>query len=165
MLALCACEPPVISYPPPEQRHPGEGPPLDPSLMMVELHDVDAQSHYVKDILPGEGWWRWTSTQPTVTLLVYTTKNLKFVVDFALYDAGMKQTGPVELTFAVNNHPLDKIRYDTPGVKHFEKPVPPEWLRTDVESLASVTIDKLFTAPEDGKQFGFILTRIGFEPR
>jgi hypothetical protein len=161
-LVLSGCDRAPISYPPPEQRPAVEGPAPDPALMMVELKDADAPAHYVKDIEPGEGWWRWTGQQPTVKVLAYTTENLKLSVDFALWAVAMKQTGPVELSFSVNNHLLEKVRYAAPGQLHFEKPVPPEWLRTDEESIVSVAIDKMYTAPEDGKKFGFILTNIGF---
>jgi hypothetical protein len=62
----------------------------------------------------------------------------------------------------VNGRLLDKVRYTTPGYKHFEKLIPSEWLTTDVESTVSVSIDKLYVAPQDGAKFGFILSRIGF---
>jgi hypothetical protein len=165
LAVLAACDRAPVSYPPPEQRPAVEGPTPEPAMMMVELRDTDATVHYVKDIEPGEGWWRWTTQQPTVKVLTYTTGNLKMVVDFALWDTAMLQTGPVELSFFVNDHLLDKVRYTKPGQEHFEKPVPPAWLRTDEESTAAVAIDKLYTAPQDGKKFGFILVRIGFAPK
>jgi hypothetical protein len=164
VLALCACERAPISYPPPEQRPAVEGPVPDPAMMMVEMNSADAPAHYVKDIEPGEGWWRWTGQQPTVKILAYSTQNMKLVMDFALWPTAFQQTGPVELSFFVNDQLLDKVRYNAPGNQHFEKLVPAEWLRTDVESTISVAVDKMYTAPEDGKKFGFILTRIGFVP-
>lgn len=131
--------------------------------MMVDMLDLDAPSHFVKDIEPSEGGrWRWTDQQPTVKVLAFVTDKLKLRVDFTLWPVAFQQTGPVELSFFVNDHLLDKVRYTTPAYQRFEKPVPPDWLRTDVESTISVAIDKLYTAPEDGKKFGFILSRIGF---
>lgn len=132
--------------------------------MLVEMSDAGASWHIVKDIDPaGPGdQWRWTKQNPTVKILAVTTENLKLTVDFALWDVAFRQTGPVELTFQVNGRMLDKVRYTTPGAKHFEKPIPPEWLGSDVESMVSVGIDKLYTAPQDGAKFGFILSRIGF---
>jgi hypothetical protein len=132
--------------------------------MMVEMSDAGASAHYVKDIEPGEGWWRWTGQQPTVKILAFTTQNMKLVADFALWETAFAQTGPVELSFFVNDQILDKVQYKTPGNHHFEKAIPAALLRTDVESTASMAIDKLYTAPLDGKKFGFILTRIGFVP-
>jgi hypothetical protein len=123
-----------------------------------------ASWHIVKDIDAGEpgAQWRWTKQNPTVKILAVTTEDLKLSADFTLWDVAFRETGPVELTFTVNGRTLDKIRYGTPGEKHFEKVIPAEWLATDVESTISIAIDKLYTAPQDGAKFGFILSRIGF---
>jgi hypothetical protein len=163
--ALCSCERYPESYPPPEQRHPVEGLNPDPASMMVEMSAPDASWHVVQDIEPGStgDMWRWTKQNPSVKILAVTTQNLKLSADFTLWDVAFQQTGPVELTFLVNGRTLDRIRYTTPGQKHFEKPIPPEWLTTDVESIVSIAIDKLYVAPQDGVKFGFILSRIGFE--
>ena len=72
-----------------------------------------------------------------------------------------EQTGPVELTFVVNTRQLDKVRYTTPGDKHFQKPIPEDWLTTEIESTISIAIDKMYVG-EDGKKFGFILSSAGF---
>lgn len=132
--------------------------------MMVEMYSPDASWHILKDVEPGApgDFWRWTGRQPTLRILADATENMKLSADFALWQTAFLQTGPVELSFFVNGRLLDKIRYTSPGTKHFEKPIPPDWLTTDVESTVSVSIDKLYTAPDDGKKFGFILTRIGF---
>ena len=132
--------------------------------MLVEMSNPGASWHFVKDIDPGAPGdaWRWTKQNPSVKILAVTTQNLKLSADFALWDVAFRQTGPVELTFLVNGRVLDKVRYTASGPQHFEKPIPPEWLTTDVESIVSIGIDKLYTAPQDGAQFGFILSRIGF---
>jgi hypothetical protein len=130
--------------------------------MMVEMGEGEAATHVLKDVEPGEGTWRWTGQQPTLKILAFTTENVKLRVDFTLWDVAFHETGPVELSFFVNGHLLDKIRYSAPGYQHFEKPIPADWLTTDVESTVSIVIDKMYTAPQDGKKFGFILSRIGF---
>jgi hypothetical protein len=164
--ALCSCARYPESYPPPEQRHPAEGANPDSESMLLEMSSPGASRHIVKDIdidLAGpSNLWRWTKQNPTVKILAVTTQNLKLAIDFTLWDIAFRQTGPVELTFVVNGRRLDKIRYSTPGEKHFEKPIPPDWLASDVESTISVSIDKLYIAPQDGAKFGFILSRIGF---
>jgi hypothetical protein len=162
--ALCSCERYPDSYPPPQQRHPTEGMNPDAGSMLVEMFSPDASAHFVKDIYPGapSDQWRWTNQNPSVRILVLTTKDLKLSADFALWDQAFKQTGPVEITFLVNGRALDKIRYTSPGQKHFEKPVPGDWLNTDAETIVSMSIDKLYVAPADGVKFGFILSSIGF---
>src|SRR5215472_391881 len=136
MAVLCSCERYPDSYPPPEQRHPVEG--VNPGLssMMVEMSSADASWHFVKDVEPGQpgDQWRWTKQEPTLKILAITTTKLKLSVDFSLWDTAFQQTGPVEISFSVNGKQLDKVRYTSPGYKHFEKAIPPDWLATDVES-------------------------------
>ncbi len=161
-LLLCACDRLPETYSPPEQRQPQTLTP-DPYAMMVEMNDPDAAQHIVKDIYePFGSPWRWTAKQPTVKVLVDSADSVKLSADFAIWDDGFKQTGPLELSFLVNGHVLDKVKYTTPGYKHFEKAVPAAWLSADTESNISVDVDKLYVSPQDGKQFGLILTRIGF---
>jgi len=136
---------------------------LDPSAMMVDMSDPDSSQHVVKDIYDAPNSpWRWTAKQPTVKVLVYATDNLKLSADFAIWDEGFKQTGPLALSFLVNGRLLDKVRYASPGYKHFEIAVPADWLSPDTESTVAVDVDKLYVSPMDGAKFGFILTRIGF---
>jgi hypothetical protein len=56
------------------------------------------------------------------------------------------------------------VRYTTPGQKHFEKPVPRDWLPTGAEATLAIKLDKMYKSPSDGAQFGIILQRIGFRP-
>ncbi len=117
--------------------------------MMVEMSDPDASLHIVKDIYgPTDPSWRWTSQNPTVQLLVLSTENLKFIADFAIWDDGFKVTGPLEIAYLVNGKLLDKIRYTTPGVKHFEKPVPADWLAADSDTTVGMSVDKLYVDPK-----------------
>ena len=48
--------------------------------------------------------------------------------------------------------------------KHFEKPIPADWVTSATESMVSVNIDKLWVSPEDGARFGFILTKLDSLP-
>lgn len=161
-LLVCSCERLPESYPPPEQRQPPTTTP-DPAAMMVEMNDPDAPQHIVKDIYDfGSVPWRWSGKRPTVKVLVSTTENIKASIDFSVWDEGFKQTGPLELSFFVNDHLLDTVKYTRPGLKHFEKAVPPDWLSPSTESTIAIDVDKLYVAPKDGAKFGVILTRMGF---
>jgi len=162
LLLLCACDRLPETYPPPAQRQP-QAPIPDPSVIMVEMSDPDSAQHIVKDIYePFGSTWCWTAKQPTVKVLVYATDNVRLSSDFTIWSEGLQQTGPIELSFFVNGHLLDKVRYATAGYQHFEKAVPADWLSADTESTISVDVDKLYVSPQDGKKFGFILTRLGF---
>ncbi len=162
-LLLCSCERLPDNFPPPEQRPPlSQTPSPDPANLMVEMDDPECALHIVKDIYDSSTTWRWTAKQPTVKVLVFATDDVKLSTDFAIWDEGFKQTGPIELSFFVNGRLLDKVKYSTPGNKHFEKLVPPGWLSTETETIISLDVDKLYVAPQDGVKFGVILTRIGF---
>lgn len=161
---LCSCS--QKWYHPPEQRPPLESLNTPIWKTIIDADDPDAQGHFVKDIGPATGAsWRWTGKRPTMKILLPTADHRLFVVDFTIWDIGFRQTGPVQISFFVNGRLLDRVRYDTPGYKHFEKPVPANWLSTDVETTAAAEIDKLYTAEEDKAQFGFILSRMGFQAR
>lgn len=136
------------------------------SNFMIDMNSPDAPAHFISDIgaeLTG-GSWRWTGQHPSLRLLITETGRLKYSADFALWDEAMRQTGPVTLTFLVNGKTLDRVRYDTPGARHFEKTVPDDWLSPAADTVFGAEIDKLYLAPRDGAKFGFILVRIGFLP-
>jgi hypothetical protein len=164
LLCLAACDRLPESYSPPEQRHPVEGFDPGPDAMMADMSSPDADLHIVKDIYGASNApWRWTAQDPTVRLLPLSTENLKLTDDFAIWDDSFKITGPLEISFLVNGRLLDKVRYTTAGVKHFEKPVPTDWLSADDEATVAMLVDKLYIAPNDHKKFGVILTRMGFK--
>lgn len=164
LLCLVACESLPESYPPPEQRPPITSP--GPDAMMASMAGPDADSYIVKDIYGpfGNAPWRWSKREPTVKVLVVSNENLNFSTDFAIWDDGFKSTGPLEISFFVNGKLLDKVRYTTPGGKHFEKPVPSGWLALNTEATVALSVDKLYTSPRDKAQFGVILARIGLKP-
>jgi hypothetical protein len=164
LLCVTSCDRLPESYAPPQQRHPVEGYNPGSEAMMVDMSDPDASLHVVKDIYGAANpSWRWTSQNPTVKLLLFSTENLKFNADFAIWDDGFKTTGPLEIAYLVNGKLLDTVRYTTSGVKHFEKPVPSDWLSVDADTAVGMSINKLYVAPRDGVKFGVILTRLGFK--
>jgi hypothetical protein len=129
------------------------------------MSDPDAELYLVRDI-PGavEGAWRWTGKRPTIKLRPKTKEQLKYTIDFAIPEVTFKETGPVTLTFFVNDHVVDSVRYTEQGNKHFEKPVPADWIPTDQDVQVGAEIDKVWIAPQDKAQLGFLLIRIGLTP-
>ncbi len=135
-----------------------------PDAMMVSMANPDADPQIVKDIYPGSNIpWRWTKQEPTVKVLVLSNENIKFSAEFAIWDEGFKSTGPLEISFLVNGKMLDKVRYTTPGSKHFEKSVPADWIPVNSVATLALSVDKLYIAPADKAQFGVILTRMGLK--
>ncbi|HTW64849.1 MAG TPA: hypothetical protein VME17_09555 [Bryobacteraceae bacterium] len=164
LLSLSACGRLPESYPPPEQRLPVEGVNLGTDAMMVSMGTADADPFIVKDIYGFSGIaWRWTRQEPTVRVAVLSTDHIQFTADFALWRDAFQITGPVTISFLVNGKLLDKIRYTTPGDKHFAKAVPADWLAGSNEATVGLSTDKLYTAPKDGAKFGVILVRLGLK--
>jgi len=160
-LALCSCRSLPQEYPPPEQRPSFEGYRL-PAGRIVNMDDPDAALHFVRDISPGlAANWRWTDQRPAVRIRVRAVENLKYTIDFTLPEATFKDTGPVTVTFTVNDHALDHVRYAAAGSRHFEKAVPADWIALNKDAIVGVEVDKPWISKEDGVHLGLILTRIG----
>ncbi|HEX5229621.1 MAG TPA: hypothetical protein VFW44_18040 [Bryobacteraceae bacterium] len=161
-ILLAGCDRFPDSYPPPQQRQSLDAFGPGAEAMMVEMSDPHANLHIVKDIYnPGSAPWRWSGQNPTVRILAVTPESLKFRADFAIWNDSFKITGPVDITFLVNGRPFDKIRYTSPGDKHFEKPIPDDWISAGTETTLALSVDKLYTSPNDGNKFGVILVRMG----
>jgi hypothetical protein len=166
MLLLSGCRGEIPSYSIPPQRT--EFPQFRPyrASHVINMADADSNSHFVQDIegMPGEER-RWTGKRPIVKVTLTDSAGLRYKIDFVIADVTLKDTGPVTMTFFVNDHVVDKVRYSDPGEQHFEKPVPAEWVEVGKDTLAGVEIDKVWVSPQDGKKLGFLLTRLGLESR
>ena len=159
---LGACQNLPDAYAPPEQRTLIVQDRPYRIRRVMNMDDPDAPSRFVRDISADlAGTWRWTGQRPTIHVFMRANENIRYLIDFAVPDATFKDTGPVTLSFYVNDHLLDSVRYAEPGDKHFEKPVPPEWIPEGRESTVSAEIDKVWTSPRDGNKLGFILVRMG----
>lgn len=128
---------------------------------IVNLGDGDANQHVVRDILGDTGSWRWTAKHPEVRVTMRTNKMLHYVIDFTIVEATFKDTGPLQLSFYVNGHVLDQLTYTSEGPKHFEKPVPEDWIEPGKEAVLGAEVDKVWYSPADHQPLGFILSRIG----
>ncbi len=161
-LLLSACTK-DIWYPPPPQRQPVqvEERPLSP---IVAMGDPSADLYIVRDIsetVEGNSW-RWTYERPELRFRLQSTANLKLSIDFQCSGLTLEKTGPVTISFFVNNRLLGSSRCDKPGAYHFEKPVPASWINTTAPTSVAAQPDKVWTAPSDGKKLGFILIKAGF---
>jgi hypothetical protein len=149
-------------YAPPVQRQPFEDARQHHMVRMVSMSDGDVMSHIVQDIAPGEpAPWKWTGQKPTIKVILRANQGLRYVIDFSLPEVTFKDTGPVTLSFLVNDHVLESVRYTASGEYHYEKAVPPEWVELFKDTMVAASVDKVWVAPTDGAKLGFILTRIG----
>ena len=158
-----SCSRPTESSAPPAQQQ--EAHAADPPTLgrFVTMEDPIIKEYIVADIVPAPlgSVWRWTQRNPTFRFRMKQLENLRFHADFTVQPTALKATGPVTISWMINDHLLAKETYSAEGFKKMEKSVPTEWLRSDVENIVSAEIDKLYTTPE-GDKFGFIISNLGF---
>ncbi|HEY3740169.1 MAG TPA: hypothetical protein VGL53_10005 [Bryobacteraceae bacterium] len=164
LLTGCITQP--QTYAPPVQREPvldGQAP--KPPKHILQMSDRETDAYIVQDIPRGSADpWRWTGKRPTVRMFVGDPNGLKLTADYSIAEATFKDTGPVKLTFYVNDKPLATVDEKEHGVKHFEKPIPREMLKASADNLFAIEIDKVWIAKQDGAHLGFILASIGLAP-
>ena len=158
---LSACDNLPPPYAPPVQRQPFDHFKPYRLTRIIDMSDADADLHVVRDIIGSSGPWRWTGKHPEVRLLMRTNEKLSYVIDFTVVEETFKQTGPVTVSFYVNDHLVDRMKCDTPGSRHFEKPIPPEWVEPGKDTLAGAEVDKMWVSPADHQELGLIISRIG----
>ena len=163
VLTGCVREPEWYSIP--QQR--AFSPEAEPLVYMsfVRMNETKAPSFIVRDITLGQAegvGWRWTHQRPELKFTLKQITDQRLIMDFGVVPATFKQTGPVTITFLVNGHQLDRIRYAEPGDKHFEKPVPAEWLKANDPATVIAEIDPVYTSTPDGVKLGVTLSAVGF---
>jgi hypothetical protein len=164
VVGLCGCRN-LPDYPVPDQRPFFENVETRPSSL-VKMSDPDASLHFFRDIVDGPpDSWRWTAQRPAVKVKLGFRDQAIYVIDFSIAGATFKDTGPVTIAFTVDDRVLDRVRYDAPGDKHFEKPVPIDWLEGRASAIVGAEIDKMWVAQTDGTRLGFILIRIGLREK
>jgi len=162
LLASSACQNMPEPFAPPVQRQPlGDFRPYRISGI-VNMSDEDAPAHFVQDITGLQAaTWRWTGKRPTVRVMVRSSENLKYTIDFAIAEATLASTGPVTVTFLVNDRVLDRVRYTHAGTQHFEKPIPAGWVVADQNVTVGAEVDKLWVPAGNSPKLGMILVRMG----
>src|ERR1700693_913865 len=116
-------------FAPPVQRQPLDD--FRPYRMsaIVNMSDDDAKTHFVQDVTSIQiATWRWTGKRPTLRVRMRSAENLRYTIDFAIPEATLLATGPLTVSFLVNDRVLDRARYTHPGSEHFEKAVPAGWV-------------------------------------
>jgi hypothetical protein len=161
-LAGCANIP--DSYAPPVQRKPLTGADPSPVGRFVNMSDPNAGAYIVRDVADNAeaGSWRWARKRPELRFFLESTENLKFKADFGIAESTFKETGPVSISVFINGNLLDTMKCADAGEKHFEKPVPANFLRAKSVNFAVMEVDKVWVSKTDGAVLGFILTRAGF---
>lgn len=163
-LAAAGCVEIPNTYAPPVQRRPFEIPEPGGVRHFIAMNNPAASAHILSDIsrTPEEGAWRWTGQRPTLRFRLPANKRLRLVMDFSIAEATFASTGPLTISYFINGRLLDRVRYDSHGVKHFEKRLDPGWVVKGEDTIVAAELDKIWVAPDDGAKLGVILVRAGF---
>jgi hypothetical protein len=162
LAAGCARQPQWYALP--AQRNPAETAAYGHLGRYIAMDNPNADAHLVRDIshLLEAGAWRWAGEHPQMKFYLQRADNLKFSMDFSFTENTFRDTGPVTLTFLINGHLFDKVRYAQAGEQHFEKPVPNSLLLVGQDNLVAIEPDKIWTSKDDNLKFSFVLVRAGF---
>jgi len=154
LLALSACAGPAAFEPPPQQA------PAASRQHALLAADPDAEGLLAADIGPLEGGrFRWTGQRPTVRLQLQKTGALRLRARFWVAEDALRQTGPLEITYFVNNELIERARYSAAGEQLFEKPVAAGVLKTGANEVR-MEIDKAYE--RNGAHLGVALVELGF---
>jgi hypothetical protein len=164
VLALNGCVSTPDTYRPPIERKPLLDGHRTDLREFIAMSDPEAADHIMNGISDTveSGAWRWTEERFTLMFAVPDTTGWKLAMEFTIPGETFAQTGPFHITYSVNGRALDKVQYDSPGEKRFEKLVPAERLRKRAENIVMAELDKAYIAEADQKKLGVILIRAGF---
>jgi hypothetical protein len=126
------------------------------------MNDPAAEAHIVRDVARGPAEsWRWAGRNPTFRVYLGRTEDVRYHLEFTIADATFKETGPVTVTFLVNDKEIGKQRCDKPGSRTWESAIDPRLLAADAENTFGASVDKVWTSPQDKSQLGLIISSAG----
>ena len=107
--------------------------------------------------------WRWSGARPEMEFVLMPSSGTNFVVEFALPDVVFLKTGPVHVTATLNGSAI--------GAQTFELGRNKLICRIDESRLLSpglarvvLNLDRWWTDPASGREYGLILIKAGFVP-
>jgi hypothetical protein len=162
-LLFGACNRLAESFPPPPQREALFVPRAGALGHFLTMSDPNAGAYLVKDVADrGPGTWRWVYSHPVLRFALPGVTRVNFVMDFAIPERTMRETGPVTITIRINGEVLDRALFDKPGELHYAHAVPPGIIRPNAINLVEIDPDPVWVSKADGGRLGFILSRAGF---
>jgi hypothetical protein len=143
-------------------RHPMEYPNKFALAPFVRMNDPRAPLYLREGVGAdiGAGTWRWAARRAVLDFPLGDADRYRFAAEITVPPFSFEQTGPVNIAFSINGHPLDSIRFDAAAQKRFEHDVPDRWLKRDSSNLVTIEADK--AAHEKEVERGFIITAVGF---
>ena len=162
---LSACVPSPESYAIPPQ-HQGDVPKQEIFSFgeYVRSSQPDAEAYFVRDIMAVEaGAWRWTHAAPELRFLLKSTENRRLRLEIGVNDVTFRDTGPMRLVISINGREFDKVVYDSPGDKSYDKPVPPHMLILNGENRVLIRVLNPWPTQDPNVKLGFLLHEAGFQ--
>ena len=157
-LLLGSCAAPT--FPPPRQYDFTAPSPIGSFVNMIY---EDADSYVVRDVPPNAVTksWRWAGAHPQLRFFIEAPNGVTFSADYACAETLFRQTGPVTLTFLINDRKFGQTNCSHSGRAQFSIKVPSGLLIPGAINLLRIEPDKT-AAGEDGTVLGFILISAGF---
>ena len=138
--------------------------PEPPSKSIIAMNDPNAKAYFVKDVSDGadSGGWRWTFDRPELRFFLKNVDGVHAIADFSIAGDTIKTTGPVTVSFFVNDKLVSSEKYVKAGTYHYDKLVPAGLIQADKATTFALEPKPIWVAPGDGKHLGLILVRAGF---
>jgi hypothetical protein len=134
-----------------------------PLRAFIRVQDRDAPDHFVKDIVRDRngGAYGWTYQNPELDFRVEPAPGLRLVVEFVINEVTFRQTGTQTVEFLVNGTLVGRERYTEPGLKTFQRNLPPACLQGE-QARVAMRIAPPYVAAGDGAKLGVLLLAAGF---
>jgi len=134
---------------------------------MLVVGRPDQDPYFVRDVIKGapDANDYWTREAPELKFLLKPNIDYIYVLRFYLPGQTFEKTGPVTITYFINDHLLESARYDSPEQHEYRKPVPSEWLHPGEFTVVKMVVSIPYIDPKDGTKYGFLLQSAGFERR
>lgn len=135
---------------------------------VIRISDPSTSSQLVRGFYPTEGnAWRWTS--PKFAAVLQTPVSARqngatLVLAFNLPDGSIRALKKITLTARAAGMELSPEEYTMAGEHTYERALPPSLL-TDDRIEVDFAVDKFLKLPNDDRQLGLVVTRIGLEPK
>ena len=130
----------------------------------MTVSSADAYKYFVDEVImcPPKSVSCWTLDAPELKFWLSSTQDRVFSAHFDISSDTLKQTGPLQIDYFINDHFLERVRYSEAGECSYRHGVPAGWLRTDDYTIVKMKMLNPYIAPADGAKLGVLLVSAGF---
>ena len=130
----------------------------------MSVTSVDAYKYFVDGVImcQPKSVSCWTLDAPELKFWLSSNQNRVLTVNFKLSGDTLKQTGRLVIDYFVNDHFLERVRYDGEGDHTYQRAIPSAWLRTNDYTTFKMQVRNPYVSPPDGAKLGVLLVSAGF---